>query len=197
MKTIQYKAIAFVAFATLALTSCTKDSDVDYPIAPTTLVAEDFDNPDLTATGWTLQAEIGSTNWIQEVYSGDGYASFSSFQSGNPVNVAWLISPAVNMDTQTGEKLSFTNAQDGFVRNIDNSLELFVSTDYDGVNFAAASWERIPFNVANQNTERFLYINSGIIDLSGYTGTLHFGFKVKGTTALTGGYQLDKVRLFY
>lgn len=197
MKTFQYKAIAFVAMAAVMFTSCTKDSDVSFIKAPTTLFAEDFDNPDLTATGWTLKAEIGTTNWIQEVFSGDGYATFSSFNSGNAANAAWLISPAIDMDAQTGEKLSFTNAQDGFVRNIDNTLELFVSTDYDGVNFAAASWERIPFNVANQNTKRFLYINSGIIDLSKYTGTLYFGFKVKGTNVLTGGYQVDKVRLFY
>ena len=189
--------MAFMTLAAVLLSGCTKDSDVDFPIAPTTLVAEDFNNADLTLTGWTLYAEAGATNWVQEVFSGDGYATFSSFQSGNPVNVAWLISPAVDMDAQTGEKLSFVNCQDGFVRNIDNTLELFVSTDYDGVNFAAASWERISFNVANQNTERFLYINSGIIDLSGYTGTLHFAFKVRGTSALTGGYQVDKVRLFY
>lgn len=198
MKTIQYKAIAFMALATVLLSGCTKDSDVDYPVAPTTLLAEDFDNTDLTATGWIKYAEIGTKNWTQEVHDNDGYAQFNSFDGATqPVNVAWLISPAINMDTQDGEKLSFINCQDGFVRNIDNSLELFVSTDYDGVNFAAASWERIPFNVATQNTTRFIYLNSGIIDLSEYTGTLHFAFKVKGTNTLTGGFQVDKVRLFY
>ena len=198
MKTIQYKAMALMTLAIVLLSGCTKDSDVDYPLAPTTLLAEDFNNADLTVTGWKKYAEIGTKNWTQEVFSGDGYAQFNSFDGGTePISVGWLISPPINMDTQTGEKLAFVNCQDGFVRNIDNTFELFVSTDFDGTNVSAASWERIPFNVANQNTERFLYINSGIIDLSEYTGTLYFAFKVRGTSSLTGGYQVDKVRLFY
>jgi len=186
-----------MAVATILLSGCTKDSDVEYPVAPTTLLAENFDNADLTATGWTLHAEVGSTNWIEEIFSGDGYAAYSSFQSGNPVNVAWLISPAINMDNQDGEKLFFQTCQDGFVRNLDNSLELFVSTDYDGANFENAGWEKIPFNVATQNTTRYVYVNSGIIDLSSYQGILHFAYRVKGTSSLTGGYQVDNVRLFY
>jgi len=187
-----------MALATVLLSGCTKDSDVDYPVAPKTLLAEDFNNADLTKTGWQLYAEIGTKNWTQEVFGGDGYAQFNSFDGvAQPVNVAWLISPALNMDTQDGEKLFFQNCQDGFVRNMDNSLELYVSTDYDGVNFAAAGWKKINFNVATQNTIRFVYLNSGIIDLSSYTGTLHFAFKVKGTSTLTGGFQIDKVRVFY
>lgn len=197
MKSIQYKAILFMAVAAVSLSGCTEDSDVEYPVAPKTLFAEDFNNADLTATGWKLEAEIGDNNWIQEVHNDDGYATFSSFGSGDAVNVAWLISPALNMDTQNGEKLFFQNTHDGFLRNPENTLDLYVSTDYDGVNFEAAGWERIPFNVITQNDVRFVYKNSGIIDLSGYTGTLHFAFKVRGTSSLTGGFQVDKVRVFY
>jgi hypothetical protein len=197
MKTIQFKVVLFVSMMTLMLSSCTKDSDATVSVPKTTLFAENFDDADLTTTGWTCYAQTGTKLWSQDSYKNDGYAQFSSYQSGQPVNVAWLISPAINMDTQVDEKLYFQSCQDGFVRNIDNSLELYVSTDYDGVTFNNASWQKIPFNFPTQNTTRYIYVDSGIIDLSSYTGTLHFAYKVKGTSSLTGGYQVDNVRVFY
>lgn len=197
MKTIQFKAALLVSMIALMLSGCTTDKDVEVPTAKTTIFAENFDNADLTATGWTTYAQIGTKNWSENTYSSDGYAQFSSYQSGQPVNVAWLISPAINMDAQDGEKLFFQSCQDGFVRNPDNSIELYVSTDYDGVSFDNASWEKVPFTFPTQNTKKYVYVDSGLIDLSSYTGTLHFAYKVRGTSSLTGGYQVDNVRVFY
>lgn len=197
MKSIQFKAIIFTFIASTFLSSCTKDSDVEIPVAKKTLIAQNFDDAVISTTGWFTYAQTGTKIWSRGVYKNDGYAQFSSYQSGQPVNVSWLISPAIDMNKQDGEKLYFQSCQDGFVRNADNSLELFVSTDYDEVNFNNASWQKISFAVPNQDTLKYLYIDSGIIDLSSYTGTLHFAFKVKGTSSLTGGYQIDNVRVFY
>lgn len=197
MKTIQFKVVLFVSMIAMLMPSCTKDSDVEVPSAKTTLFAENFDNVDLTFTGWTRYAQTGTKLWTQGSYKNNGYAKFSSYGSGQPVNVTWLISPAISMDTQVGEKLFFQSCQDGYVRSLDNSLELYVSTDFDGVTFDNASWEKIPFIYPTQNSPRYTYIDSGIIDLSTYTGTLYFAFKVKGTSSLTGGYQIDNVRVFY
>ncbi|WP_293875566.1 choice-of-anchor J domain-containing protein [Flavobacterium sp.] len=197
MKTIQFKVVLLVSMIASMLSSCTKDSDVEVPSAKTTLFAENFDNTDLTATGWIRYAQTGTKLWTQGSYKNNGYAKFSSYSSGQPVNVTWLISPPIDMDAQVGEKLFFQSCQDGYVRSIDNSLELYVSTDYDGITFDNASWVKIPFDYPTQNTIKYVYVNSGIIDLSTYTGTLHFAFKVKGTSSLTGGYQVDNVRVFY
>ncbi|MFM9989279.1 choice-of-anchor J domain-containing protein [Flavobacterium sp.] len=202
MKSIQLKAIFIITIAASMFAGCTKDSDVEYPVPANILLSEKFDNPNvapytLVAQGWTSYAEQGTKLWLNKSYSGDGYAIFTSFSSGQPVNTAWLISPEVDMDNQESEKLTFQTCQDGFIKNADNSLELFVSTDYDGTNFAAASWDKVSFNVATPNTEKFLYVNSGIINLSSYKGKLHFAFKMKGTTSLSGGYQIDNVKLFY
>ncbi|MEO8517265.1 MAG: choice-of-anchor J domain-containing protein [Flavobacterium sp.] len=202
MKSIQLKAIFIITIAASMFTGCTKDSDAEFPVPATILLSEKFDTPGtspytLVAPGWTSYAEQGTKQWLQKSFSGDGYAFFTSFGSGQPVNTAWLISPEIDMDNQEGEKLTFQTCQDGFIKNIDNSLELFVSTDYDGTNFAAASWENVNFKVANQNSIKFVYVNSGTIDLSSYKGKLHFAFKMKGTTALSGGFQVDNVRVFY
>ena len=44
---------------------------------------------------------------------------------------------------------------------------------------------------------RYIYQPSGILDLSKYKGKLRFAFKAKGTSSQTGGYQVDKIRIFY
>lgn len=151
----------------------------------------------LKKSGWVTYAQTGAKNWSKGIYHDNGYAICTSFTSGEPTNVAWLISPAINMDAQENEKLHFQSCTDGFVRNIDNSLELYVSSDYDGTNFTAASWQPVAFNAPTTETVKFVYVNSGLIDLSQYKGTLHFAFKVRGTSTQTGGYQLDNIRLFY
>ena len=203
MKTRTIKTTFLLALIAIVITSCTKESDVEYPIAKKTLLAQDFNNFStatpytLNESGWTSYAQIGTKKWLEKSYKSNGYATFASYQSGEPTNVTWLISPAINMDAQDGEKLSFLTAQDGYVKSSSNSLELYVSTDYDEINFNNASWQKVVFNVANQNTTRFVYVPSGIIDLSSYTGTIHFAFKYFGTTSLSGGYQIDNIRIFY
>ena len=205
MKTENFKTLILIVIILFQLTSCTKDSDVTYNEAKTTLLAEDFNGatttpPSLTAAGWVSYAQVGIRNWSQASYKNDGYAQMSSYTppgvtGGSPVNVTWLISPPINMDAQQGEKLNFLSCQNGFVKVNDNSLELFVTTNYDATNFANTNWNRIDFIVPNSETKSYDYLSSGILDLSSYTGTLRFALKYKGTSSQTGGYQVDKVRV--
>ncbi len=197
MKSIQFKSLFFMAIMAILVTGCTKDSDASVDTPLNTLLAENFNDSNLTNSGWITYAQTGTKLWSVGIYKGDGYAQFSSYGSGQPVNVSWLISPALNMDNQSGEKLYFQSCQDGYVHSLENSLELYVSSDYDGVNFNNASWTKVNFTCPTQDSTKYVYVNSGLIDLSKYTGTLHFAFKVKGTTSLSGGYQIDNVRVFY
>ena len=197
MKNFKLKTVLFVCMIALLLSSCTKDSDVEVPTAKKTLFAENFDGSSLSDTGWSSVAQIGLKLWSLGSYKNNGYAKMSSYQSGQPVNVTWLISPEFNMDEHDGEKLFFQTAQDGFVKNSGNSLELFISTDYDPANFAAASWQKIDFDVAGATSVKYVSQNSGILDLSKYTGTIRLAFKYVGTTSASGGYQIDNFRMFY
>jgi hypothetical protein len=198
------KSIVFFLIVILAsLSSCTKDGEFETQNVSKTFFAEDFtgssDNTILDTKDWTNYAEAGTKVWSEQDFSGNGYAEFSSFGSGQAVNVGWLISPPLDMETQTGEKLFFQSAQN-FLRSRENALELLVSTDYDGVNFALASWENIPIITPTPDSPRYTFINSGIIDLSSFKGTLHFAFRVKGSgtnSNLTGTYQIDNIKIFY
>ena len=185
---------------TLLLALNTTD-DVNFSNERCTLLqpifSEDFqsanNNTNLDLPGWTNFAEAGSWVWREKVYQGNGYAEFSTFNSGSPVNIAWLVSPGIDMDAQTGELLNFRIAQH-HLDSPNNTMEVFVSTDFDGTDVLGATWEPLSPNLPTQDTSWYDFVDSGLIDISNYTGTLYVAFKVTGSgtdTDLDGAYQVD------
>lgn len=162
---------------------------------------EDFntaiDNTDLDIAGWTNFAEVGSELWTEQTFSGNGYAEFSGYFTGDDVNIGWLVSPGINMDTQDNEYLNFKTAQH-HLDSADNTLEVFVSTDYDGSNVLAANWIPIAPNLASMSDSWYAFIDSGLIDISSYSGTLYVAFKVTGSgtnTVLDGAYHVEDFKI--
>lgn len=161
------------------------------------LFEEDFEtavnNTNLDFPGWTNFNETGNFRWREKTFDGNGYAEFSTFNSGNPSNIGWLITPGFDMDAQENEFLNFKSAQ----HHLDspaNTLEILVSTDYDGTNVLAATWEPVSAALASQSNDWYEFVDSGLIDLSSYTGTLYIAFKVTGSgtdLTLDGAYQID------
>lgn len=209
MKTT-FKTVLLTAMVIALFSSCSKDSDYEVYSFKPMIFSDDFSvvtdgSTSLTQRGWTVFAEAGSRNWKEAVYSGDAYATFTSYAPvvvppypGDLVNIGWLISPPIDMDKHEGEKLLFQAAQ-AYVSNSANSLELLISSDFDGnpANVLSATWTAVPFT--QPSTVYFKYENSSI-DLSQYTGIIHFAFKVKGSgtnTSLDGTYQIDNVRVIY
>jgi len=155
------------------------------------------DNTDLDIAGWSNFSEVGSELWTEQVYSGNGYTEFSSYFTGDDVNIGWLVSHGINMDTQENEFLNFKNAQH-HLDSADNTLEVFVSTDYDGSNVLTATWVPVSANLASMSDSWYAFVDSGLIDISNYTGTLYVGFKVTGSgtnTIMDGAYQLDDFKI--
>ena len=189
--------------AAICLTGCSKESDIELQVYNSFLYQENFnesvDNTTFDLPLWTNFNEVGTKKWSEQKFYDNGYAEFSAFSSGQLINVGWLISPSINMDLHNGEKLSFQAAQN-FLRSRENSLELLISTNFDGTNVLNADWINIPVVTPTPDTPRFDYINSGVVDLSKYKGNLHFAFKVKGSgtnSNLSGTYQIDNVGIFY
>lgn len=200
MKNKFIKSLFFLSLSLGVFTSCVSEDEFDIPNIIPVLFSEDFNEIDfnevLDYPNWTNFAEAGTKLWIERDFNDDGYAQFSSFQSGNASNIGWLISPGINMDATEGEILTFQSASN-FVDNPANKLEVFVSTDYDGTNVLAATWIPLDATVADNTTNGYTYIPSGQIDLSSYSGTLHIAFKVTGnTTTLDGLFQVDKIKVF-
>lgn len=167
----------------------------------TTIFSEDFEsatnNTNLDFPGWTNFAEEGSRVWREKTFSGNGYTEFSTFGSGDDVNVAWLVTPGIDMDAQSNEFLNFKAAQH-HLESPENTMEVFVSTDFDGTNVLGATWIAVAANLPSQANDWYDFVDSGLIDLSSYTGTLYVAFKVVGSgtnTNLDGAYQIDDLSI--
>lgn len=163
----------------------------------TTIFEEDFnegiDNTNLNIADWTNFAEEGGELWTEQVFSNNGYAEFSGYFTGDDVNIGWLISPGIDMDSQDNEFLNFKTAQH-HLDSVDNTLEVFVSTNYDGNDVLSATWEPITANLASMSNSWYSFTDSGLIDISSYSGTLYVAFKVTGSgtdTQLDGAFHVE------
>jgi hypothetical protein len=166
--------------------------------------SEDFetvvDKSNLSLPGWANIVQKGTLFWKGTVYSGNGYAEFNI--SGTKVisNVAWLISPKIDMDNHTNEVLTFRAAQHHLdVDSPLNSLEIYVSTNFDGLNVSTATWIPISAKLPKQATPWYQFIGSGAVDLSSYKGKINIAFKYIGSgknLALDGAFQVDDIKVF-
>jgi hypothetical protein len=198
------KIFFIVGFVSIvSLTGCSPEDDQTIPDFVPLVFSEDFsigglDDTILDTDGWLNFSEVGTAQWKEQVYSGNTYAEFSSFQSGEAINVGWLVSPSINLDAQENETLLFRSSQ-SYVTSASNSLEVLISSDFDGTNVTTATWEPLTATLPTTSSAYFAFVKSGEIDLSGYTGNVHIAFKVKGSgtnTALDGSYQVDDIRVF-
>ena len=203
MKTSRIVLMIGMMVSGLVFNSCSPEDDIKTPELKPLIMNEDFargfvDNTTLGVPGWINIAETGTAKYKYQEYQHNAYAEFTSYQSGELVNVGWLISPQIDLDKQEGEKLTF-DASQSYVSSAANSLEALISTDFDGTNVTAATWQHLNATLPTTSSAYFAWIKSGVIDLSSYTGKAYIAFKVKGSgtnTALDGGYQIDNVKVF-
>ncbi|MBP2283693.1 hypothetical protein H4V97_002011 [Flavobacterium sp. CG_23.5] len=158
------------------------------------------DKTNLSLPGWVNIAQKGTIFWKGTFYSGNGCAEFNTTGAKVIANVAWLISPKIDMDTHTKEILTFRAAQHHLdVDSQLNSLEVYVSSDFDGLNVATATWIPVTVKLPKQATPWYQFVGSGGVDLSSYKGKINIAFKYTGSgknLALDGAFQVDDVQVF-
>ncbi|SHM53402.1 DUF5689 domain-containing protein [Flavobacterium xanthum] len=166
--------------------------------------SEDFetviDKSKLSLPAWANLVQKGTLFWKGTVYSGNGYAEFNITGTKVVSNVAWLISPKIDMDVHTKEVLTFRTAQHHLdVDSPLNALDVYVSTNFDGLNVTSATWTPLVIKLPNQATPWYQFIGSGAIDLSSYKGKINIAFRYTGSgknLALDGAFQIDDVQVF-
>ncbi|HEX9826008.1 MAG TPA: choice-of-anchor J domain-containing protein, partial [Flavobacteriaceae bacterium] len=92
-----------------------------------------------------------------------------------------------DLDAQDGEILNF-QTEHAYPDAGHFPLEVFISTNFDGneANILSATWEKLNVTTSldvDPNTW-FTWVNSGNIDLSGYSGTAYIAFKYTGSDTL-------------
>jgi hypothetical protein len=157
-------------------------------------------NTKLSLPGWANLVQKGTKFWLGTLYAGNGYAEFNTTGTKVVSNIAWLISPKIDMDLHTKEVLTFRAAQHHLdVDSPLNSLEVYVSKNFDGLNIDKATWIPLKVVLPKQATPWYQFVGSGGVDLSSYTGKISIAFKYTGSgknLALDGAFQVDDVQIF-
>jgi len=165
---------------------------------------EDFqsvsDGTNLSLPGWSNIIEAGAIVWKGGISSTNGYAEFAITGTKVASNIVWLISPKIDMNLHTNESLSFRTAQ----HNLDvdsplNTLEVYISNNFDGLNIKTATWTKVAARIPTQATPWNEFIGSGAIDLSSYKGKINIAFKYIGSgrnLALDGAFLVDDVQVY-
>ncbi len=179
-----------------------------YSCGTTTAAANELINLDfegegtgpVNVAGWTNYIEAGSVTW--ETYSAGGTnaslgtsARIGSFQSGDDSSVAWLISPEIDIESNTKVTLEFKTSNSF---SDDSNLQLLYSTNWDGTEagIATADWGLIDDATIVSDDEYFAnWVESGVIDMSCFEANGHFAFKYigSGSTGADGTYELDEI----
>lgn len=154
-------------------------------------------NQPVAINGWQTIATEGTKTWVAKEASGNRYAEMSAHQSGETSNVAWLISPQVNLSSIMPRYLTFKTQFAQWREG--TTLEIFVSSNYDGQNPANASWTKLNDAYIVQQADGFgVWKGSGAVNLASFTGNVHFAFKYVGSGAgnLFTFFRVDDFQVF-
>ncbi|MFD0834536.1 DUF5689 domain-containing protein [Mariniflexile aquimaris] len=174
----------------------------------TNLFYENFEsqtnNRLISGNGWTNYIEVGSEGW--EAFSSTSSnaslgrsARVQTASSGDVSNITWLITPAINLTGKNGVTLRFKTSNS----LADSSfMEVLYSLNWDGTtaNIKTATWGVLSAAYVVKDSDSFVpWFNSGNVDLSCATGTIHIAFKYTGggQESFDGVYELDEVSIDY
>ena len=161
---------------------------------------ESYSNNTTVFGDWTNYKEAGSRAWQLKTTDdpqnfGSKTARIGAYSSRDPSNVAWLITPPLDLDTQLEEYINFQSSN-SFSDNSD--LELLISTDWDGTEAGvlSATWSALPGIIVSDSESYQNWIDSSFIDLSAYSGTAFIAFKYTGGgTNNSGTFEIDNFQV--
>lgn len=170
----------------------------------TPFFSEDFqsvkNNVNFALPGWSNIVEKAAKLWKSMVYSGNGYAEFNTTSTTAAENIAWLVSPKINLEGYKNAVLSFRSAQHDLKLDSPlNTIEVYVSTNFDGASVTKAKWTKLEAKVPTLSTPSREFISSGGIDLSAYSGNINIAFKYIGSgkdKTLNGAFMVDDIKIF-
>lgn len=170
----------------------------------TVLLKESFEtqqrNRPIDIPGWVHYIEKGSVGW--QAYSASGSnaslgisARIGSYQSGEYSNIAWLISPKIDLSTFSDVVLSFKTSNSFADHSL---LDVWFSTDWDGNEdtILEATWGIISnAYIVGANDSFTSWYTSGLINLSCSSDGMYIAFKYRGGTHeyFDGTYELDEI----
>jgi len=159
-----------------------------------TTITLEYENFDDGWGNWTPISVVGSQEWVvdpQYGYPDPPCAKMTGYEDPSPYeNDDWLISPPLDFNNYENEKIIFYTAN-GYPGPV---LEFKVSTDYDGGGDPySATWTPIPFNWTD---DYFVFVESGIVDLSGFIGSeVYVAFQFTSTNSESATWEVDEITI--
>ena len=149
-------------------------------------------NVNISASGWSNIAVKGTRLWQGKEFDSNLYAQATAFNDASVEMETWLITPKI--DLSKPKTLEFESSQ-AFYNH--DGLTVWVSSDFDGEDVTAATWEALSPTLAGSTSPDHEWIGSGLVDLSAFTGEIHIGFKYVGSDSggKTTSYRLDNVKV--
>ena len=165
----------------------------------TVLLNENFENIKsnnaLLAAGWkNINANGNNTVYKSRTSNGNRFMDLSAYNSGETPMEVWLISPTINLNGTSNQKLTFetnTGYDNGKV------MKVYVSSNFSG-DIKSATW--VPLDVILSEGPKSgygnLFTKSGIINISCLTDNFNVAFKYVGADGgVTTTFRIDNVRV--
>ena len=137
--------------------------------------------------GWAEVCVTGDSLWRIASYQGNHYAYANGYN--HPASEDWLISPAFDLDSTSGEVLSFRTAMN---YNGPDITVLFSNEYNDGEDPSLSTWEMLPCELSSGSWNWVSFETS----LDEFTGTnCHIAFKYTCTGDEAAGWEVDDIML--
>lgn len=141
---------------------------------------------------WTTQSVLGDQVWAFD--ASYKMMKVSGYAGSNYANEDWLISPSYSTMNIPSAVLSFDHAAK--YGSPSTELHVMISTDYNGANFATATWTEL--TVPNWPTGAdWFFISSGDINLSAYLNqaNVRIAFKYTSTTSSGATWEIKGLNI--
>jgi len=159
------------------------------PVAGITNLLDAGFNGDLS--GFETINVLGSKDWYASGYGDDQYAKISAY--GNGINEDWLISPEVDLTSQSNLTLQI-NQTAKYVSDRWDLLNVLISSNYTG-DQATADWDVINIQTLPTGND-YVFVNSEEIDLIAYEGKkIHIAFKYETTETVAATWEINSVTI--
>jgi len=144
---------------------------------------------DINVKGWSNVAVKGTRLWRAKIFDGNAYAQATAYNDSSPEMESWLVTPLLDLDKVSS--LQFESSQAFYTHD---GMSVWISTDYDGEDPSKASWLPLNCRLAGKSDADHAWIDSGVVDISSYSGKGYIGFKYVGNPASgTTSYRIDNV----
>jgi len=175
---LKYNTIPGIKNTSKFVNNNTKPGGSDEPSVSTVdKLDETFEGATAIPSGWKNVTLKGNKNWYVREFSGNNYASMTGYKGTAPFD-SWLISPAVDLSKVTAKTLSFISQVNGY-GSTTSTMEVYVLTSADPATavktLLPAAWPTAPASGYSD------WGNSGILDLSAFSGIVYIGFRYAAT----------------